>query len=157
MRCIFGAPEMPCREHCLLSCNGANRSPVEEDSMTDQHRSSTQTDKHGQPPDGDADETFKTFKDLVNMTPAQIEKWLQTDESRDVGQKSGGNESVGHQSGRHIIAILGKKKADLSEADYAHMRKVIGYIKRHLAQRPNDVEHSNWRYSLMNWGHDPVK
>jgi hypothetical protein len=125
--------------------------------MTAQHHSRSQTDKHGQSPDGDAEETLKTFKDLVNMTPGQIEKWLKTDESREVGQKSGGNESVGHQSGRHIIDILGKEKAKLTDADYAHMRKVIGYIKRHLAQRPHDVEHSNWRYSLMNWGHDPAK
>ena len=27
------------------------------------------------------------------------------------------------------------------------------------AQAPTkeDVEHSRWRYSLMNWGHDPLK
>ena len=26
------------------------------------------------------------------------------------------------------------------------------------AQRPDgDIEESDWRYSLMNWGHDPVK
>jgi hypothetical protein len=28
----------------------------------------------------------------------------------------------------------------------------------HLAQRPEgDVEDTRWRYSLMNWGHDPLK
>ena len=38
------------------------------------------------------------------------------------------------------------------------MRKVVGYTKRHLAQRPSgDVKDSAWRYSLMNWGHDPAK
>ena len=36
--------------------------------------------------------TYGTFKDLVNMTPAQLEKWLATDESREVGQKNGGGE-----------------------------------------------------------------
>jgi hypothetical protein len=43
--------------------------------------------------------------------------------------------------------------------DYAHMRKVVGYVHRHLAQRPTKerVEDSRWRYSLMNWGHDPCK
>ena len=44
------------------------------------------------------------------------------------------------------------------EFDDTHMRKVVGYTKRHLAQRPSgDVTDSAWRYSLMNWGHDPVK
>ncbi|WP_250511017.1 DUF3140 domain-containing protein [Caballeronia sp. GACF4] len=113
--------------------------------------------QHGHPADEDEAQIYGAFKDLVNMTPHQIEKWLATDQSREVGQKDGNSESVGHKSGRHIIDILGKKKADLSGDDYAHMRKVVGYIKRHLAQRPNDVEHSHWRYSLMNWGHDPLK
>ena len=40
-----------------------------------------------------------------------------------------------------------------------HMRKVVGYARRHLAQGgpQQDVEHSKWRYTLMNWGHDPGK
>ena len=38
------------------------------------------------------------------------------------------------------------------------MGKVVGYIRRHCAQGPgSDVEHSRWSYSLMNWGHDPLK
>jgi Protein of unknown function (DUF3140) len=38
------------------------------------------------------------------------------------------------------------------------MRKVTGYVKRHLNQKPqHGVEDSRWRYSLMNWGHDPLK
>ena len=44
-----------------------------------------------------------------------------------------------------------------SADDYAHMRKVVGYIARHSAQRPENIYTSRWRYSLMNWGHDPVK
>ena len=34
----------------------------------------------------------------------------------------------------------------------------IGYCRRHLAQRPwGDVTETRWRYSLMNWGHDPLR
>jgi uncharacterized protein DUF3140 len=37
------------------------------------------------------------------------------------------------------------------------MRKVIAYIKRRLAQRlHHDLDHTRWRYSLLNWGHDPL-
>ena len=98
------------------------------------------------------------FRDAVNMTAKELEKWLDTDESREVGQKSGGGESVGHESGRKIIEILGSKKADLTDADEAHMRTVVGYVHRHLAQRPDgDVAETKWRWSLMNWGHDPLK
>ncbi|GAB2589534.1 DNA-binding protein [Paractinoplanes abujensis] len=104
-------------------------------------------------------DTYAEFKDAVNMTAGELKKWLETDEAKDVGQKSSsGGESVGHDSGRKIVKILGTKKADLTEADEAHMRKVVGYVHRHLAQRPKgDVEDTKWRYSLMNWGHDPLK
>lgn len=37
------------------------------------------------------------------------------------------------------------------------MRKVVGYVHRHGAQRPaGDVTETPWRYSLMTWGHDPL-
>ena len=102
--------------------------------------------------------TYAEFKDAVNMTASELEKWLQTDEARAVGQKSGSGESVGHDSGRKIVKLLHTKKADLTDADEQHMRKVVGYVHRHLAQRPDgDVTGTKWRYSLMNWGHDPLK
>ena len=98
------------------------------------------------------------FDEAVNMTAAEIEKWLDTDESKSVGQKSGGGESTGHASGRRIVKILRKKKADLTDSDYAHMKKVHGYVARHSKQRPKGgVEDTDWRFSLMNWGHDPLK
>ena len=103
--------------------------------------------------------TWKEFSAAVNMTASELEEWLDGDESKSVGQKSAGaTESTGHSSGRHIVQILETKKADLSLGDYDHMRKVVGYVKRHLAQRPSgEVNDSAWRFSLMNWGHDPVR
>ncbi|MCJ8166693.1 DUF3140 domain-containing protein [Pontibacter sp. E15-1] len=104
------------------------------------------------------EETYQRFTELVNMAPKEIEEWLKTDESKRVGQDSGDGESIGHKSGQRIIEIKHKKKADLNEQDYGHMRKVISYISRHTAQEPaHDKETSNWRYSLKNWGHDPMK
>jgi len=107
----------------------------------------------------DADTTRREFGEAVNMTAGELEKWLDTDESQAVGQKSGDDESTGHASGRRIVELLHTKKADLTDDDLGHMRKVHGYVARHLAQRPEheDVETSKWRYSLMNWGHDPLK
>ena len=101
------------------------------------------------------------FDDVVNMTPSALEKWLDSDDSKAVGWKGedgdGDGESVGHASGRHILRIKAKQVADLTEDDYAHMKKVVGYVHRHLEQRPANPEESRWRYSLMNWGHDPMK
>ena len=98
------------------------------------------------------------FKEVVNMSASQLEKWLKTEESKSVGQKKDGDdESTGHKSGERIIDILSKKSGDLSDDDFAHMRKVISYVRRHSAQQPDTVEGSNWEYSLKNWGHDPEK
>ena len=46
---------------------------------------------------------------------------------------------------------------DLDDDTKRAVRKV-GYVHRHLAQRPKgDVTDTRWRYSLMNWRHDPLK
>lgn len=107
----------------------------------------------------DDEKAVAEFKDKVNMTAAKLEKWLETEESKTVGFKEDDkSESVGHKSGKHIIEILKKKQSDYTSADLKHIHKVVGYIKRHLAQKPDgDITETNWRYSLMNWGHDPVK
>ena len=99
------------------------------------------------------------FDRLANLTPAELACWLETPESRQVGTRRRGEaETVGRQSGRRILAIRAKTAGDLTDGDYVHMKKVIGYCRRHLAQRPaGDVSRTRWRFSLMNWGHDPLK
>jgi hypothetical protein len=108
---------------------------------------------------GEQPDVRRDFDEAVNMTASELRAWLDTDEAQEVGQKKDGHdESTGHESGRRILQILATKKADLTEDDEAHMHTVIGYVKRHLAQRPDgDVHDTRWRYSLMNWGHDPEK
>ena len=106
----------------------------------------------------DHDTIWKEFRDRVNMTGKELTSWLESDESQEVGDFSKGDESTGHKSGRRIVDLLHTKKDDLSDDDFSHMQKVNAYISRHLAQRPSgDVTHTRWRYSLMNWGHDPEK
>ncbi|MCL6683280.1 DUF3140 domain-containing protein [Sphingomonas alba] len=100
----------------------------------------------------------REFDQAVNMTAGELDRWLKTEQSRSVGfRRDGATESVGHASGRHIVRILKKPDDDLADGDFAHMRKVVGYVHRHKAQRPENIYTSRWRYSLMNWGHDPTK
>lgn len=114
----------------------------------------------------DTDQIHKEFKDAVNMTAGELEKYLETDESKRVGWKGEGGddeskESVGHESGERIVHMLRTKKADLTDEDYRHMKKVAGYVHRHLKQKPkkdgDELADTNWAYSLKNWGHDPLK
>ncbi len=106
------------------------------------------------------DEVYGEFREAVNMTPNELEDWLETEESQSVGQKSGSGESTGHESGRRIVEVLRTNKGELTDDDAAHMRKVVGYVKRHTAQRPDkpddELEHAKWTASLKNWGHDPL-
>jgi len=102
------------------------------------------------------EEIWSEWKSLVNMTRSELEEWLATEESRSVG--AGEGESTGHESGRRIVRILGTRKDDLGDGDWDHMAKVVGYVKRHCAQGgpQENKDRSAWRYSLMNWGHDPL-
>lgn len=105
----------------------------------------------------DRDKVFREFSAAVNMRPAELERWLETEESRRVGWKPEGGESVGHAAGRRIAGILRTPRPALTGEDYAQMRKAVGFVRRHLAQRPDNQVTSRWRYSLMNWGHDPMR
>lgn len=102
----------------------------------------------------DRQKVHADFARVVNMTADEIEDWLQTDQSHAVGWKGANGdrpESVGHASGRRIVQILRKGRDEITADDYAHMRKVVGYVRRHTARRPENVYTSRWRYSLMNW------
>jgi len=109
-------------------------------------------------PDDEA-QIRKEFHRLTNLSQAELRAWLDTGESRKVGMvRKGEAESVGRQSAKKILAIRDKPPAELTDGDYRHMKKVIGYCRRHLAQRPwGDVTDTRWRWSLMNWGHDPLR
>jgi hypothetical protein len=104
------------------------------------------------------EQVIEEFGEAANMSAGELEDWLETDESESVGQSDNGGESKGHESGRRIVEILKKDEADYTDDDIDHMRRVVSYVHRHQAQRPDgDVEDSRWRYSLLNWGHDPLK
>jgi hypothetical protein len=102
------------------------------------------------------EEVEQAFRALVNLRPRELTAWLATDRSKSVGIDSGDGESVGRKSGKRIVLILKKPRA--SAEDIEHMRRVVSFIRRHRGQGPaRKVETSRWRYSLMNWGHDPLK
>lgn len=121
------------------------------------------------------------------MTADELKEWLSGEDSAGAGwgKDDGSGETVGHDrhvlsvphnptiggkgpltlynSGRKIVAILEKNpKKDPSkyeEEDIQHMRKVVAYNKRHLAQEGKAKQDPDSRSakSLKNWGHDPQK
>jgi Protein of unknown function (DUF3140) len=98
----------------------------------------------------DRQQVIEEFDEAVDMSPKELEEWLQTEESKSVGQRDGGGESKGHELGRRIVEIKRKNKSDYTDDDVEHMKRVNSYVKRHLGQGPkNDVENSKWSYSLV--------
>jgi len=107
----------------------------------------------------------REFNDLVNMTAPELKDWLGSEASTGSGwsKDDGSGETIGHESGRKIISILEKNpKKDpqkYDQDDIDHMRKVVAYCKRHLAQEEKakqDTESKSYK-SLKNWGHDAQK
>lgn len=84
-------------------------------------------------------DVIREFNELVNMSASELEKWLKSSDSTSSGWTNGDSgETVGHNSGTKIVDILkrnpDKKKDKYTEEDIKHMRKVVSYNKRHLAQ-----------------------
>jgi len=113
----------------------------------------------------DESTVIEEFNELVNMSPSELDKWLKEEDSTSSGwsKDDGSGETVGHESGRKIIEILKKNpKKDpesYDEDDISHMRKVVAYCKRHLAQEETAKQDTNSKSykSLKNWGHDAQK
>lgn len=80
----------------------------------------------------DKADVIRDFNNVVNMTAAELEKWLKSGTSKDAGwSKDDGGESIGHDSGRKIVQILKdnpQKNPDKYTDEYVeHMRKVVSY------------------------------
>ncbi|KAF5023398.1 hypothetical protein F66182_4555 [Fusarium sp. NRRL 66182] len=117
------------------------------------------------------DQVIQEFNEVVNMTASELEKWLKSDDSNSAGwpKEDENGETVGHDSGRKIVEILKenpKKDANkYTDEQVQHMRKVVSYCNRHLAQEaktnndksPDEVKKTKSYASLKNWGHDFLK
>ncbi|KAI0814845.1 hypothetical protein BC629DRAFT_816844 [Irpex lacteus] len=109
------------------------------------------------------EDTIAEFNEQVNMSVEELEEWLENPQSKKAGT------GVGLESAAKIIEIL-KKNPDkdpekYEDDDLEHMRKVVGYNKRHMAQEDHlketktreELEITKSTISLKNWGHDPMK
>ncbi|MCJ1437080.1 hypothetical protein MMC27_006465 [Xylographa pallens] len=108
---------------------------------------------------------IEEFNGLVNMDSGELEDWLKEEDSAGAGWKKADEtgETIGHESGRMIVEILKRNPSrdpeKYDEDDIPHMRKVVAYCKRHLAQEDKAKQdpESKSAKSLKNWGHNPQK
>ncbi|KAJ5572386.1 hypothetical protein N7535_006046 [Penicillium sp. DV-2018c] len=111
----------------------------------------------------DRETVIGEFNGLVNMTSTELRDWLRQEQSQSSGWKGESGETIGHESGRKIVQILERNPTDnpaeYSDQDIDHMRRVVSYCKRHLAQEErvkHNTDSKSYR-SLKNWGHDSLK
>ncbi|MCO1659654.1 DUF3140 domain-containing protein [Pseudonocardia humida] len=102
------------------------------------------------------DELWDEFHRVVNMTSRELEEWLRTQAAHEDFEDL--PDQVGTPTGREVLAVLGKRRVDLTDADERAMRKVVDKVH---SQRRDDLEptagQAAWRHKLMSIGHDPLK
>jgi hypothetical protein len=101
-------------------------------------------------------ELWDEFHRVVNMTSRELSEWLRI---RSAGEDSEEfPDQSGSQTGQHVLAILAKRRVDLTEDDERVMRNVVDRIH---SERGVDLEptagQDHWRHRLMTLGHDPLK
>lgn len=102
------------------------------------------------------DELWEEFHRVVNMTSRELREWLMVRDAGEAGEPL--PEQAGSETGRQVLAILGKRRTDLTDDDVRVMEKVVVRIQE---QRRDDLEptagQAAWRHKLMTIGHDPLK
>jgi ribosomal 50S subunit-associated protein YjgA (DUF615 family) len=106
--------------------------------------------------DGEFATLWQQFHDAVNMTSRELQDWLQTEAAHEGSEEL--PDQAGHELGRRVLAILGKRRTDLTDDDVAVMRRVLERITRLRGDETARAERADrWRRQLMDLGHDPLK
>jgi hypothetical protein len=103
-----------------------------------------------------SDELWDEFHTVVNMTSRELEDWLRTDASGEDDEAL--PDQAGPPLGQRVLAVLGKRRVDLTDDDVQVMQRVVDRVR---GQRGEELEPTagddRWRRRLMRIGHDPLK
>lgn len=102
------------------------------------------------------DALWDEFHRVVNMTSRELADWLRTSSAGEDAEVE--PDHAGTPTGREVLAVLGRRRSDLTAEDARVMRRVV---ERVHARRRDDLEptagQAAWRHRLMSLGHDPLK
>ncbi|GAA3308730.1 DUF3140 domain-containing protein [Streptomyces cinereospinus] len=102
------------------------------------------------------DALWEDFHRVVNMTSQELAAWLRV---RDAGEDAEPlPEQAGTGTGQQVLAILQKRRTDLTDADVRVMYEVVDSVsaRADVANEP-EPEQTRHRHQLMTLGHDPLK
>jgi Protein of unknown function (DUF3140) len=102
------------------------------------------------------DDLWEAFHEAVNMTSRELGDWLREDgagtNSEQLPDQAGS--PIGHQ----VLAILAKRRADVTPEDADVMRAVVDRVHEQRGDEPESTAgDAGWRHALMSIGHDPLK
>ncbi|ONM50058.1 DUF3140 domain-containing protein [Nocardia donostiensis] len=101
------------------------------------------------------DQLWDDFHRVVNMSSRELGDWLRTEAAGTDAETL--PDQSGPELGRHVLAILGKRRTDLDAADAEAMRTVVEQITRTRGDLEPTAGDTAWRHRLMSLGHDPLK
>jgi hypothetical protein len=102
------------------------------------------------------DELWEQFHGVVNMTSRELSEWLRESEAgTDTEQLP---DQAGPSVGRQVLAILGKRRSDVTSEDADMMAAVVDRVRTERGEEPESISgDASWRHRLMDLGHDPLK
>ncbi|MEU6370597.1 DUF3140 domain-containing protein [Streptomyces sp. NPDC046931] len=105
------------------------------------------------------DALWDEFHRVVNMTSQELAAWLRV---LDAGEDTEPlPEHAGPPTGRHVLAILQKRRTDLTDDDIQVMHEVVDTVTAQQdlydEPEPERAEDEDRRHRLMTIGHDPLK
>ncbi|MGW7360726.1 DUF3140 domain-containing protein [Streptomyces sp. NPDC054802] len=102
------------------------------------------------------DALWEEFHGVVNMTSQELSAWLQV---QDAGEDTEPlPDRTGSPTGRHVLAILRKRRTDLTDDDVRVMYEVVDTVQAQLKEQgAAAAADTGTRHRLMTLGHDPLK
>ncbi|MFF9813198.1 DUF3140 domain-containing protein [Streptomyces sp. NPDC014006] len=102
------------------------------------------------------DALWEDFHRAVNMTSAELAAWLKVRDAAEDTEPL--PEQAGSPTGQHVLAILQKRRTDLTEDDLRVMRKVVDTVDEEAdVENEPEAADTRRRHRLMTIGHDPLK
>ncbi|MDQ1050152.1 DUF3140 domain-containing protein [Streptomyces sp. V4I2] len=102
------------------------------------------------------DALWEDFHRVVNMTSQELAAWLRVSDADENTEPL--PENAGTPMGQHVLAILQKRRTDLTDDDLRVMHEVVDTVveETDMENEPT-AEDTARRQRLMTIGHDPLK
>ncbi|MFI0512151.1 hypothetical protein RKD19_001308 [Streptomyces canus] len=102
------------------------------------------------------DALWEDFHRAVNMTSQELAAWLRVSDADESAEPL--PEHAGEPIGQHVLAILQKRRVDLSDEDIDVMYEVVDTVTAEAdVEKEPEAEERRRRHRLMSVGHDPLR